>query len=115
MFAGFHQLSNLAVLIDNNGYQAMGKTSDVLAIPGLGSALSALGFEVQIVDGHSEELIDSAIISHRKSGSLQPLAVIANTVKGKGVSFIENKNYWHYTRLDENTFAQALKELESIK
>jgi transketolase len=114
MFSGFHQLSNLVVIIDDNGYQAMGKTSEVLAILNLGSALGAFGFEVHSVDGHSEDSIDSAITSHRESGSLHPLALIAKTVKGKGVSFIENNNQWHYTRLDDKTFTSAIRELESI-
>lgn len=113
MFAGSHQLSNLVVIVDNNGYQAMGKTSEVLSIRDLSSALGAFGFDVQSVDGHSEKSIDSAIKSHSKSESFQPLALIANTIKGKGVSFIENNNDWHYTRLDEYTFALALSELDS--
>jgi transketolase len=113
MFAGFHHLSNLVVIIDDNGYQAMGKTSDVLALVDLGSALAAFGFEVQTVDGHSEGSVDSAITLHRESGSLLPLALIAKTIKGKGVSFIENNNQWHYTRLNDETFSKAMKELES--
>jgi transketolase len=115
MFAGAKELSNLVVIIDCNGYQAMGKTSEILSIKNLGSALNAFGFDVESVDGHSEKSIDSAIYSHGQGGSLRPLAIIANTVKGKGVSFIENNNQWHYTRLDENTFAQAMTELESTK
>jgi transketolase len=113
MFAGFHKLNNLAVIIDNNGYQAMGKSSEVLVIADLASALRAFGFEVHLVDGHSEESLDTTITSHREKGSLQPLAVIANTIKGKGVSFMENNNQWHYTRLSDLTFNQAMKELES--
>jgi transketolase len=113
MFAGFHKLNNLVVIIDKNGYQAMGKTSDVLAIGDLGSALSAFGFEVHSIDGHSEDAINTTITSHREGRSLRPLALIANTIKGKGVSFIENQNQWHYTRLDDKTFAKAIKELES--
>jgi transketolase len=115
MFAGFHKLSNLVVLIDKNGYQAMGRTSDVLEIKDLASSLESLGFFVRSIDGHSEESINATISFHRESGNSQPLAVIANTVKGKGVSFIENQNHWHYTRLDETTFAQAVQELESTK
>jgi transketolase len=115
MFAGSQQLSNLVVIVDNNGYQAMGMTSEVLSIENLDAALMAFGFEVQSVDGHSEESIDRAIRSHGQSGSLKPLAVVANTVKGKGVSFIENNNSWHYTRLDDNTFSQAISELESTQ
>jgi transketolase len=115
MFAGFNKISNLVVIVDDNGYQAMGKTSEVLELADLSSALVAFGFEVQSIDGHSEEAIDSAITSHRESGSLLPLALIAKTIKGKGVSFIENNNKWHYTRLDEKTFNQAMNELESIE
>lgn len=115
MFAGFHKLSNLVVIIDDNGYQAMGKTSEVLAPADLESALAAFGFQVQSVDGHAEDSIDLAITSHRESGSSLPLALVAKTTKGKGVSFIENNNEWHYTRLDDRTFTKAMKELESIE
>jgi transketolase len=111
MFAGFHGLNNLVVIVDKNGYQAMGATSEVLDMGDLGSALSAFGFEVQSIDGHSEDSIDRTITSHMESGSIRPLAVIAHTIKGKGVSFIENNNQWHYTRLDDKTFALAMQEL----
>jgi transketolase len=113
MFAGFHALNNLVVLVDKNGYQAMGKTKAILEIKDMGSVLRGFGFEVHTIDGHSEDLIDLTISSHRDGGSQKPLAVIAKTVKGKGVSFIENQNHWHYTRLNEDTFSEALKELKS--
>jgi transketolase len=112
MFAGFHSLDNLVVIVDRNGYQAMGQTSNILGVSNLYDALESFGFEVSSMDGHSESLLDTVIERHRSSGSGMPLAVIANTIKGKGVSFIENENRWHYTRLDESTFQSALKELE---
>jgi transketolase len=112
MFAGFHSLDNLVVIVDRNGYQAMGQTSNILGVSNLYDALESFGFEVSSMDGHSESLLDTVIERHRSSGSGMPLAVIANTIKGKGVSFIENENRWHYTRLDESTFHSALQELE---
>jgi transketolase len=115
MFAGHHKLNNLVVFVDQNGFQAMGETSDILELSHLDSALASFGLETVSLDGHSEKDLDSAIQSHRDSGSLKPLAIIARTVKGKGVSFIENENRWHYTRLDELTFQSALDELEQSK
>jgi transketolase len=113
MFAGFHGLGNFAVIIDQNGFQAMGETSDILAVADLSGALESFGFKVRTVDGHSEQEIEESLHTESQVSSGKPLAVIARTTKGKGVSFIENENRWHYTRLDQSTFLSAIKELES--
>ena len=108
MFAAHHALQNFMVIVDENGFQAMGHTKDVLALGSIQAKFETFGFEVLTVDGHNEEAIDIAIKRLYINGSKAPKALIAKTVKGKGVPFMDNNNIWHYTRLDPETYAQAL-------
>ena len=73
--------------------------------------LKAFNFETVSVDGHSVSELDQTLNNLLNSKSSLPKAIIANTIKGKGVSFMESKNEWHYTRLTESTYQDALKEL----
>lgn len=112
LVAAHHRLSNLMMIVDENGFQAMGATEDVLALGSIKAKLKAFGFETVEVDGHDELAIDIAITELWSSNSGRPKALVARTVKGKGVPFMENDNLWHYTRLNSNTFVQALAALE---
>lgn len=107
LFAAHHGLDNFMVIVDENGFQAMGSTQEVLALGSIQSKFESFGFEAASVDGHDEEAIDNAIRTLWASGSASPKALVAKTVKGKGVPFMENDNRWHYTRLNEATHAQA--------
>lgn len=111
LVAAHHKLNNLMLLVDKNGFQAMGATDDVLTLGDLQTKFSSFGFETLEVDGHDERAIDNAIRHFWGTGSLKPKALIAKTVKGKGVSFMESINSWHYTRLDSESYAQAVSEL----
>jgi transketolase len=111
LVAAHHKLNNLMLIVDKNGFQAMGTTDDVLALGDLSAKFSSFGFETLEVDGHDERAIDNAIRQLWATGPLKPKALIATTVKGKGVSFMESINLWHYTRLDSESFAQAVSEL----
>lgn len=106
-----HKLNNLMVIVDKNGFQAMGTTDDVLALGDLQAKFSSFGFETLEVDGHDETAIDDVICQLWVAGPTKPKALIARTVKGKGVSFMESKNLWHYTRLNPQSFAEAMSEL----
>lgn len=108
LFAGHHDLKNFMVIVDENGYQAMGRTEGVIKLGSIQAKFESFGFEAITIDGHDEAAIDSAITQHWKSNSKSPKALIARTVKGKGVPFMEHNNIWHYTRLDSETYAQAL-------
>jgi transketolase len=99
------------VIVDKNGFQAMGPTEDVLALGDLVAKFSSFGFEVLETDGHDEEAVDAAIRQLWSTGTNKPKALIATTVKGKGVPFMESNNLWHYTRLDPQTFAEAISAL----
>ena len=111
LFAAHHQLKNFMVIVDENGFQAMGTTDEVLALGSIAEKLSSFGFETVAIDGHDEQAIDMAVKALWASTSSQPKAIVAKTVKGKGVSFMEHNNMWHYTRLNEETYAQACAEV----
>jgi transketolase len=117
LFAAHHQLANFMVIVDENGFQAMGRTRDVLNLDSLQRKLEAFGFESVTVDGHSERALDDAIVNFGKSAKIAPKAIIARTIKGKGVAFMEGDNRWHYTRLTEETYRRALAclQLETAK
>lgn len=113
LFAAHRRLDNLFVIVDENGFQAMGKTSEVMDLGSLRDKLASFGFETVALDGHDEALLDATITAMRANRDGRPKAIVARTVKGKGVSFMENQNLWHYTRLNSDTFAAAMAELES--
>lgn len=108
LFAAHHELKNFMVIVDENGFQAMGCTQDVLNLGSIQAKFESFGFEALTIDGHDEAAIDRAISQLWGSASTAPKALIAKTVKGKGVPFMEHNNMWHYTRLDPDTYAQAL-------
>ena len=114
MFAAHHALRNFMVIVDENGYQAMGSTEDVLRLGSIQAKFESFGFEAATVDGHDEAAIDQAITRLKASQSPAPKALVAKTVKGKGVPFMEHNNIWHYTRLTAETYAQALAALPEV-
>lgn len=115
LVAAHHDLSNLMLIVDQNGFQAMGATEDVMKLGSLEEKFHSFGFHVLAVDGHDEVAIDTAIRNLWQDRSGRPKALVARTIKGKGVSFMEADNRWHYTRLTEETFEQALAALEGDK
>ena len=108
LFAAHHELKNFMLIVDQNGFQAMGRTQEVINLGNIQSKFESFGFEAATIDGHDETSIDSSISQLWASKSTAPKALIATTVKGKGVPFMENNNVWHYTRLDQETYARAL-------
>lgn len=113
LFAAHHELHQLMLIVDENGFQAMGATDEILRLNSIEDKLRSFGFDTQAVDGHDELEIDQAITKLFSLKSLKPKALIAKTVKGKGVPFMENNNIWHYTRLNEATYAQALEAVNA--
>jgi transketolase len=111
LFASHRQLDNFMMIVDKNGFQAMGSTDDVLALGDLSAKFNSFGFETLEVDGHDESAVNAAIRHLWMIGGRKPKALIASTIKGKGVSFMESDNRWHYTRLDSQTFADAIHAL----
>jgi transketolase len=111
LFAAHHGLDNLLVIIDANGFQAMGRTDEVMRLGSLAEKLRSFGFETREADGHDEAALAAVIGELLALPAPRPRALVAHTVKGKGVSFMEADNAWHYTRLSADTYARALGEL----
>jgi len=109
MIASHHHLDNLVVIIDNNGFCAMGDIKNVLNIEHLGDKWSSFGWDWNQHDGHDYEVIDAVLKKNSRKGI--PYIFIANTTKGKGVSFMEGENLWHYAQIKEDDYNKALQEL----
>lgn len=109
-FASRQELDNLTVIVDRNHLQGCGRDEEVLAYGDLGKKFRAFGFHTIDIDGHNYEQIEGALeIAAHWKGS--PTAIIAETVKGKGVSFMEDRLEWHYKSLSDEQYAQAMEEL----
>jgi transketolase len=93
LFASRHQLSNLCAIVDYNKWQATGRSQEVLALDPLAEKWRAFGWDVDEVDGHDHEQLEAKLRAHSEKG---PRMIVAHTVKGKGISFMEDDNNWHY-------------------
>ena len=109
LFAAHHKLDNLIAIIDRNMLQSINSTEDTLALEPFASKWKAFGWNVCEVNGHAHQEISDAIM--HKESSKKPLCIIANTIKGKGVSFMENQTLWHYRTAKGDEYESALKEL----
>src|SRR5205823_3561401 len=107
MFAAHHALANLVVLLDLNGQQALGYTSDVLNLQPLAPRWQAFGWDVHEVDGHDNAQLESTLAGLDTADG-PPHVVIARTVFGKGVSYMERSIAWHYLPMSEEQYQQAL-------
>ena len=111
MAAAHYKLDNLTVIIDNNGLQIDGSNDQVMSLGDLGVKLRAFGFDlVELPDGNDLDAVEAALSKPTMPG--KPKAILAHTVKGKGVSFMENQVGWHGKAPNAEQRDQALKELE---
>jgi Transketolase, N-terminal subunit len=110
LIARQHGLDNLLVFVDSNGLQAMGGVDEILNIEPLGDKWRAFGWNVREIDGHDFGQIEKAI---NEPVAGKPTVAIAKTVKGKGVSFMEGQNLYHYKAPSEQEYQAALKELKT--
>ena len=113
MFAAHHKLDNLIAIIDYNKLQSLTTVEETLCIEPLADKLAAFGWAVREVDGHDHSALLSALNTVPWSPG-KPSVLIAHTVKGKGVSFMENEVEWHYHSPNDEQLAAALAELEAI-
>ncbi len=111
MNANAKKLDNLIVIIDKNNLQIDGKVQDVKTLEPLDKKLEAFGFKVYSIDGHNYDEIEKTLIEAKKSNKL--CAIIANTIKGKGVSFMENNAGWHGKAPKDDELKLALEELNA--
>lgn len=107
MIAAHHNLDNLTVLIDRNTWQAMGRTEDIIKMEPLQDKWSVWGWEALRVDGHDYKALEEAVLKSNKA----PKVIICDTIKGKGVSFMEDSLVFHYKYVDDEVYAKAMKEL----
>ena len=111
MFAGHRKLDNLVVFVDNNGLQIDGNIADVCSPYPIGKKFEAFNFHVIEIDGHDFDQIAAALKEARETKGM-PTAIVAKTIKGKGVSFMENQASWHGVAPNDEEFAIAMEELE---
>ena len=111
MAAGQYHLDNLTVIVDNNGLQSGGEVQKVMNIEPLDQKFSAFGWDTMRIDGHDIRAICEAVdqTAHREG---RPHLIIAQTVKGKGVSFMENQYLWHMKAPNDEQYVQAIQELQ---
>jgi transketolase len=108
IFASHHRLLNLTVMVDHNNLQGFGSTADIASMSPLWERLQGFDVDLQIIDGHDPDAIRAAL-----EGSRQRLRVVVmRTIKGHGVSFMENRMEWHYLPLTETQFKMAIQEID---
>ena len=111
MSAAHYKLDNLTVMVDNNGLQIDGSNDEVMSLGDLAAKLRAFGFDlIELPDGNDLDAVEAALSKPTMPG--KPKAILAHTVKGKGVSFMENQVGWHGKAPNAEQREQALKELE---
>ena len=113
MFAGAHKLDNLVVVVDNNGLQIDGNIADVCSPYPIDKKFEAFNFHVINIDAHNFDEIRAAF-KEAKETKGQPTAIVMKSVKGKGVSFMENNAGWHGKAPNDEEFAIAMADLEKI-
>jgi transketolase len=112
MAASHYKLNNLCAIIDNNGLQIDGNIADVMNPYPIVDKLEAFGFYVQEIDGHDFDAIENAFNNARNVQN-QPSAIVIKSIKGKGISFMENKASWHGKAPNDDEYAQAMRELRA--
>lgn len=110
MFAPAQKLDNVCVIVDYNKWQATGRSNETLALAPLRDKWAAFGWDVHEADGHDIGAL-TRLMRNVPNGSGKPVAIIAHTVKGKGVSFMEDDNNWHYRVPNEREVADAKRQL----
>lgn len=111
MAAAHYGLDHMIAFVDHNGLQIDGRTVDVMNVDPVDEKFAAFGWDVQVIDGHSFAAIADAIAKAKASESGKPQMIVMNTIKGKGVSFMENEVGWHGKAPNAEQVAQALEEL----
>lgn len=111
IFAAHHKIGNLTVIVDDNGNQAFGKTRDVLKLEPLSEKFSAFGWYTKTVGGHNIPALFS-VLQQKRNSFQKPTVIIAKTVAGYGVGFMEGKIEWHYLPLTDGQYKKALNDIK---
>ena len=112
MFAAHYQLDNLVAIVDNNGLQIDGRIKDVMSPYPIDEKFRSFGWHVITIDGHDFNQIEKAF-NEAENVSGQPTVIIQKSIKGKGVSFMEDQVSWHGTAPNEDQYNQAMTELSA--
>jgi transketolase len=112
LFAAHHRLDNLITIIDYNKIQSFGRVDEVMNLEPLAAKFSAFNWEVEDVDGHCFDALTDMLNRMKLSRNRRPKCIIAHTIKGKGVSFMENELAWHYRSPSDEDVLRARAELE---
>jgi transketolase len=112
MFAAHHKLANLIAIVDLNGQQALGYTNQVLSLQPLAERWRAFGWNAQEVDGHAIAAMQQTVTGLNTTAG-PPHVLIARTIFGKGVSFMERQIKWHYWPMSDGEYRQAVQEVEA--
>ena len=110
MSSSKYNLNNLILFVDNNGLQIDGTIKDVINVDNLEEKFNSFGFYVQRINGHNFDEILTSVSNAKKSN--KPNVIIANTIKGKGISFMENKAEWHGKKLTDEEYNLSKAELK---
>ena len=113
MSASHYKLGNLIAIVDRNGFTIDGPTEQIMSLEPFAKKWEAFGWKVLEIDGHDFEQILDAFEKLPEANSDVPTVIIAKTIKGKGVSFMENQSSWHYGGLDAKKEEQAINDIES--
>ena len=111
MSAGHYRLANLVAIVDKNGFQGDGENYAIMDGGLLNDRWASFGWDVRSVDGHNVGELYRAFTAPGEQD--RPMAIVANTVKGKGVSFMENNNDWHHNRLTKRLYDRAVSEMDA--
>jgi transketolase len=109
MYAGHAQLNNLCVLVDNNKLGGVGFTDTICSLKNLENMMASFGFDAYSVDGHDEAALQALV--KKTETATRPIAIVCHTIKGKGVSFMEDEEAWHYRPPNKEAREKALTEL----
>lgn len=113
MFAAHHKLDNLCLIVDNNGLQIDGPVSEVGGPEPIDEKYRAFGFDVQVINGHDFDEIETAF-NHARTVKGKPSVIIAKTIKGKDVSYMENQVNWHGAAPNAEQYEIAMQDLKKV-
>ena len=114
MLAASQHVHQLTAIVDYNKWQATGRSQEVMALEPLAAKWKAFGWHAQEIDGHDLAAIGQALAAARAETS-KPSVIVAHTIKGKGVSFMEDDNNWHYRTPNPDELAAAMAELKEVQ
>ena len=116
LFAHHYKLDNLCAIVDLNGLQIDGPTEEVMSTDPVDEKFAAFGFDVVSIDGHDfDQIADAFAHFHTNAGSGKPTVILMCTVKGKGVSYMENQAGWHGKAPNDEEYAQGMRELDALR